>query len=185
MTEKKNHITNSSGGGETDLQKMLAGAEAIRHAGTFLFCTLKMTDDASPPTTSHQSQLRIASEVSSSTSPSQSPSTLLLSRLLPSAVAIIKEEEGTTLVLPKPIAEAECHHFSTAPVFECVWLTLKVHSALNAVGLTAAFATALASNGISANVVAGFYHDHLFVGVEEADRAVSVLDELSRSHRNV
>ncbi len=48
-------------------------------------------------------------------------------------------------------------------------ITLTVHSSLDAVGLTAAVATKLASYGISANVVAAYYHDHIFVQTEKAD----------------
>ena len=50
-----------------------------------------------------------------------------------------------------------------------------MHTALDAVGLTAAVATALAEHGIPANVIAGFYHDHLLVPEDRADDAVAVL----------
>jgi uncharacterized protein len=52
---------------------------------------------------------------------------------------------------------------------------LTVNSALEAVGLTAAFATALGNSGISCNVVAGACHDHIFVPLELADAAMHVL----------
>jgi hypothetical protein len=42
-------------------------------------------------------------------------------------------------------------------------LTLRVHSALDGVGLTAAVASALAEIGIPCNMVAAFHHDHAFV----------------------
>ena len=58
--------------------------------------------------------------------------------------------------------------------------TLRVHSALEAVGLTAAVAQALVRNGISCNVVAGFHHDHLFVPHADASRARDALDMLTR-----
>src|SRR4051812_46044064 len=67
-----------------------------------------------------------------------------------------REAEGWTLILPE--AEAAGLATVTAPM-RCISLT--IHSAFEAVGLTAAFATALAAHGISANVVAGFYHDHI------------------------
>ena len=43
------------------------------------------------------------------------------------------------------------------------WITLRVHSALDAVGMTAAFSVALAVAGLSVNVVAGLHHDQVFV----------------------
>ena len=58
-----------------------------------------------------------------------------------------------------------------------------MHSALDAVGLTAAFSTALAVAGISANVIAGLHHDHVFVGTGQGERAVEVLRALSAASR--
>ena len=54
-----------------------------------------------------------------------------------------------------------------------------MHSSLEAVGLTAAFATALAREGISCNVLAGRHHDHLLVAAVDADRAVQALRRLA------
>ena len=62
-------------------------------------------------------------------------------------------------------------------VFRCI--TLNVHSSLEAVGLTAAVSGKLAETGISANVIAAYYHDHIFVPAEKADAALSALNELS------
>jgi hypothetical protein len=47
--------------------------------------------------------------------------------------------------------------------------------------MTAAFATALADHGISANVIAGLHHDHLLVPDADADRAIDVLRALQRA----
>jgi hypothetical protein len=58
-------------------------------------------------------------------------------------------------------------------------ITLTIHSALQAVGLTAAVAGALAAEGISANVVAGFYHDHIFLPASDAHRAMAALRRLT------
>ena len=55
--------------------------------------------------------------------------------------------------------------------------------ALEAVGLTAAVSQALAQAGISCNIVAGYYHDHLFVPADEAKRALEVLEALARSNQ--
>ena len=58
-------------------------------------------------------------------------------------------------------------------------ISLTIHSDLSAVGLTAAFATALAAEGISCNVIAGVHHDHLFVQWDRRDDALRVLQALA------
>ena len=63
-------------------------------------------------------------------------------------------------------------------MFRCI--TLDVHSSLEAVGLTAACAQALAAGGISANVVAGYSHDHILVPAPRAQDALAALDALGR-----
>ena len=54
-------------------------------------------------------------------------------------------------------------------------ISLDVHSSLDAVGLTAAISSRLAEKGISANIVAGRLHDHLFVPWERREEALAVL----------
>jgi uncharacterized protein len=93
------------------------------------------------------------------------------------AEAMVREDEGMTLVVRREVADRA----GLAYDFVGAWITLTVHSSLEAVGLTAAFATALTRAGISCNVVAGFHHDHLLVPVADRDRAVRVLRDLSRS----
>jgi len=94
-----------------------------------------------------------------------------------SAVASISESEGTTWVLPVDVARA-----AGADVeFEAAWLTLTVHSALDAVGLTAAFSRALGDVGIPCNVLAGYYHDHLLVPSDRAEDAIVALRALADS----
>lgn len=83
-----------------------------------------------------------------------------------------KEREAITLILKKQIAEKlNFEHSMTMS-----WITLSVHSSLEAVGLTAAFSKALSDNGISCNVVAGFYHDHIFVGKNDTEKAMQILN---------
>ncbi|NNF15312.1 MAG: ACT domain-containing protein [Gammaproteobacteria bacterium] len=89
-------------------------------------------------------------------------------------VAAISEGEGLTLVVPKLIADQQGLHYES--VF--VGITLTVHSSLDAVGLTAAFSTRLSNRGISANVIAGFFHDHIFVQKKLAGKAIAALKEL-------
>jgi uncharacterized protein len=91
-------------------------------------------------------------------------------------IMLFQENEGTTIILKKEIADALLLPYS----FVAAWITLTAHSALAAVGLTAAFATALAKANISCNVVAGFYHDHIFVGKEDVEEAMEVLALLSK-----
>ncbi|WP_225823583.1 ACT domain-containing protein [Streptomyces naphthomycinicus] len=92
-----------------------------------------------------------------------------------SPVVTVAEQEGLTLVVPQADADAA----GMAYDYVAGWITLRVHSALDAVGLTAVVARALADAGLSCNVVAGFHHDHLFVPYEQAPRAVEILRRLS------
>ncbi|MGI9876104.1 ACT domain-containing protein [Vibrio chagasii] len=93
-------------------------------------------------------------------------------------MATFREKEGLTLVLTKEVATQA--QLSFDGVFSMI--TLSVHSSLEAVGLTAAFATKLGSYGISANVIAGYYHDHIFVQKHKADQAMSALREFSEAN---
>jgi hypothetical protein len=93
-----------------------------------------------------------------------------------SPVVTIAEAEGLTLVLTRE----EADRAGLAYDYEAAWITLRIHSALDAVGLTAAVATELAEADLSCNVVAGYHHDHLFVPYEHADRAIAILEDLAR-----
>lgn len=97
-----------------------------------------------------------------------------------SPVATVREREGLTLVLP--VTEAEQAGFAYDGKYRQI--TLEVHSSLCAVGLTAAFATKLTEYGISANVIAGYYHDHIFVPTDKAEQAMLALHELSQHSRS-
>jgi hypothetical protein len=92
-----------------------------------------------------------------------------------SAIGSFREREGTTVIVPL----AEARSAGLAPVFEAAWITLDVHSALEAVGLTASVARALTTAGIPCNVVAALRHDHLFVPVDRAHDALRALEGLA------
>ena len=90
-------------------------------------------------------------------------------------IGSFREQEGLTLIVERQQAEQAGLNVD----YVAAWITLNVHSALAAVGLTAAFASALGKAGISCNVIAGYYHDHLFVGRADAERAMDVLRQLA------
>ena len=90
-------------------------------------------------------------------------------------IGSFEEEEGLTLIISKK--KAIENNIEVNDVFR--FITLNVHSTLNAVGLTAAVASKLSSNDISANVIAAYYHDHIFVQSQHAEKALSLLLELT------
>lgn len=94
-------------------------------------------------------------------------------------IATFDEREGLTLVITRQTAN------SAGIDYENTYrqITLTVHSSLEAVGLTAAVSRQLASVGVSANVIAAFYHDHIFVQSDKADIALSALQALSEESR--
>ena len=92
------------------------------------------------------------------------------------ADAIVREDEGVTYVVREALAPAGHDGFRAA------WLTLGVHSALDAVGLTASVAGALADAGIACNMIAGLHHDHLLVDATRCDDALAAIAALRRRH---
>lgn len=84
------------------------------------------------------------------------------------------EEEGLTLILKAETAD------KAGITYEGKYslITLNVHSSPEAVGLTAAVSAKLTEHGISANVVAAFYHDHIFVQADKAHTALNALKEI-------
>ena len=90
-------------------------------------------------------------------------------------LASVTEPEGLSLVTTREQAD----RIGLAYDFVAAWITLRVHSALDAVGLTAAVSSALTEAGISCNVIAGYHHDHLLVPVDRAQQALNVLLDLA------
>ena len=92
-----------------------------------------------------------------------------------SLIATVREVEGLTLVVEE---SALVESLGLRVLFRSRWITLNVHSDLEAVGLTAAFSSKLGESGISCNVIAGAFHDHIFVPVDRAEEAMLRLKEL-------
>lgn len=93
-------------------------------------------------------------------------------------IVTVNEREGLSLVISQ--AKADEFELEYQGVYKMI--TLNVHSSLEAVGLTAAFAKCLTEQGISSNVIAGYFHDHIFVPAAVADKAMSALQALAADH---
>ncbi len=94
-------------------------------------------------------------------------------------VASIIEKEGRSVIISRDYAESVGLQYQ----YVAAWITLEVHSALDSVGLTALVATALAEYEISCNVVAGYFHDHLFVPLDRSEKALKILHQLSQRRK--
>ena len=92
----------------------------------------------------------------------------------PAPFAVIREDEGITLVLTRDQADRHGLRYE----YVAARITLTVNSALAAVGLTAEVSRVLAAAGISCNVIAGLHHDHLFVDAARGSEALSLLERL-------
>ena len=91
--------------------------------------------------------------------------------------ASIQETEGVSYVLERSDAD----RLGLPYDFVAGWISLTVHSALDAVGLTAAVSAALTNHEISCNVLAGLFHDHLLVPISRVDEAVAVIADLAKN----
>ena len=95
-------------------------------------------------------------------------------------IGIFHEKEGVTFILDtKNAVDKKIDYLSVYRL-----ITLNVHSSLDAVGLTAAFSAKLAEKNISANVVAAYYHGHIFVPEEKAEQALEAILELQKKVPN-
>ena len=86
-----------------------------------------------------------------------------------------REVEGISLILDR--AAAQRLGLKQSSTFRMI--SLKVDSSLEAVGFLAAVTEKLAAAGVSVNAVSAFHHDHLFIPVEKADLAMSLLNDLA------
>jgi hypothetical protein len=89
-------------------------------------------------------------------------------------VAAFYEKEGLSVVIEKKIAEKSGFPYS----YIASWITLNALSSLDAIGLTAVVSAALAKELVSCNVIAAYYHDHIFVPVKDKDKAMQILNNL-------
>ncbi len=91
-------------------------------------------------------------------------------------ILFFREQEGNTIIIKKELADSLNLEYS----FIASWITLTVHSSLEAVGLTTAFSKALSDAGISCNAVAAYCHDHIFVNKKDAEKAMEILNKFSK-----
>jgi len=84
------------------------------------------------------------------------------------AAAMIKEDEGVTLVLPTDKTDGD--------IF--AWISLVQETSLTATGITKAFSAALSDAGIACNVLAGYYHDHMLVPYSKKNEAMEIISKV-------
>lgn len=91
-------------------------------------------------------------------------------------LGMFQEQEAVTVILHREQADKAALPYSVI----CAWITLNVHSSLEAVGLTAAVSKTLAAADISCNVVAAYYHDHIFIPTKDAQQAMNELLKITK-----
>jgi uncharacterized protein len=89
-------------------------------------------------------------------------------------LAMFYEDEGLTVIAPTGYLDFQSISFE-GPYAR---LTIESHTSLELVGLTAALAKKLTDVGIPTNIVAAYYHDHIFVPYDARDKAAEALISL-------
>ena len=103
----------------------------------------------------------------------------LFGRLQAEPIGWFREAEGISVIIERGAAQEA----GLSCDFVCRLIVLSVHSGLDAVGFSAAVTGRLAAAGISANLVAGYHHDYVFVPAADADTAMAELLDLMHESR--
>ena len=101
-----------------------------------------------------------------------------LSGYLSHIIAVVREKEGVTAVFEEAAKEPLSAYSEKKFEGPFALITLSATTDLQAVGITAAVSSALAKEKISANVFAGYYHDHILVPYESKEKAVKIISML-------
>jgi len=144
--------------GATDLSMILSTLNVVRHPGTFYYASVP---DA--VVNDFFQTVNFTDIIMTCKEPADQATTVILDKTL--VEGIYQDVFATT---------DEIHIMHDFPA---AWLQLEMHTSLNAVGVTAAISKVLGEAKISANVIAAYYHDHVFVHEKDADRAIQVLTE--------
>jgi XTP/dITP diphosphohydrolase len=155
-------------GEATDEQKFSAS-----HRGQALLAMLRELAPAGPPDLSLDPALEEEEYVFCTMAADQA------SPHASEALGTFTEREGITLILRRAYAEQAGLRFA----FPSSRITLGAVTSLDAVGILAAITSALAEHGIAVNAFSAYHHDHLFVPVAQARRALRVLRSLHRPPR--
>jgi uncharacterized protein len=102
-----------------------------------------------------------------------------LSQLMMVSLSFFREKEGASFVVSQQNIDKlpiQTSHVSTG-LYRCI--TLNVYSDLESVGLTAAVTKRLTDMDVSANVIAGYFHDHILIPSSDAEKALLALTDMS------
>ncbi|MFH0737932.1 MAG: ACT domain-containing protein [Candidatus Micrarchaeota archaeon] len=103
---------------------------------------------------------------------------MALSGMLDSVVAILREDEGLTVVFSEDIKD-DIEGLSEKPAIgPFALISMAAETDLNAVGILAKITAALAKEKVAVNPFSGYLHDHIFVPSDKKDAAMATLKAL-------
>lgn len=185
MDASSSRGASGKGEGEEDLDKLLATMSPVLDTDCYYrFATISVAK-----------KLKISGEAATSPAYSRYLNTLVLSTGV-TPLCTFMEKEGFTVIVSnshslklmeldkKYINDIEGQIRVQIATGDFARITLEVHSSLDAVGLTAAVSTALTRANISVNIVAGYFHDHIFIQEQRALEAIAELRRLSEIDAN-